>query len=104
MVAKEPNKEKDDYEQRDYDRLGELYEWFTPTAAEIEAGIEITSEQREFVRKMTGYYAALPDEEIRAIIQRSKWGFYAKELLLSPIKLPLKWYRGLKARTKKEIH
>lgn len=96
--------DKDNFRHSDYDRLMQLFQLFTPTSEVLEAGVSITSEQREFVLKMTGYHVALSDEEVRAIIEKTKWGFYAKELLLSPIKLPLKLYRRIKAYTKKGIH
>lgn len=104
VVNFEHGLDRKEFESTDYDRLGELFVQFTPTPEEIAAGVTITPEQREFVLKMTGYHVALSDEEVRAIIERTKWGFYAKELLLSPLKLPLKAYRSLKARTKKGIH
>lgn len=104
VVNYEKGQDKSTYKQSDYERLEELLKFFTPTPEELEAGVKIKPEQREFVLKMTGYHVALSDEEVRAIIERTKWGFYAKELLLSPLKLPLKLYRKIKARTKKEIH
>ncbi|MGH1335766.1 MAG: hypothetical protein ACRBFS_06525 [Aureispira sp.] len=99
---KKSNKEV--FKQSDYGRLEQIFRLFRPTAEVLEAGVEITPEQREFVLKMTGYHVALSDEEVKAIIQHTKWGFYAKEWLLSPLKFPLKLYRQLKVRMKKEIH
>jgi hypothetical protein len=96
--------EKTHFQHDDFERVGELYKLFTPTPEELENGVEITPERREFVLNLTGYYVALSDEEVRAIIQKTKWIFYAKELLLAPVKLPLKLFRFIKARLKKDIH
>lgn len=92
------------FQHDDFERLAGVYKLFTPTPEELENGVEITPERREFVLNLTGYHVALSDEAIKAIIQKTKWGFYAKELLLSPVKLPLKLFRYIKARTKKGIH
>jgi hypothetical protein len=104
VVHQEEGLDKEDFEMTDYDYINTVYQRFAVTPEEVAAGVVIKPEQRAFVDKTTGKHVALSDGEIRDIIQRTKWRFYAKELLLSPIKLPLKWYRSIKARTKKEIH
>ena len=78
--------------------FGEIYQLFTPTPEQIEQGIEITEEQRRFVHENIGTYDALPLEEVREIILQHQNKFYAKELLKSPISLPLKLYREIKAK------
>lgn len=87
-----------EYKINSFDKFNDIYQLFTPTPEQIEQGIEITEEQRRFVHEKIGTYDALPLEEVREIILQHQKKFYAKELLKSPITLPLKLYREIKAK------
>lgn len=64
----------------------------------IEAGVQITPEQYAHTHQIMGTEEALSADAIKAILQQHQTGYYLKELALSPLKLPLRAYRSLKAR------
>lgn len=86
------------YKMKDLKEFDGVSQLFTPTIEEIKAGINITEEQKNFVHQKIGTQEALPFEEIKAIIKKYQWGYYAKETMKAPITLPMKFYRELKAK------
>lgn len=86
------------YKMKDLKEFNAVNQLFTPTKEEIKAGIKITEEQKNFVHQSIGTYDALPLQEVREIIQKHQWKFYAKESLKVPVTLPLKFYREIKAK------
>lgn len=78
--------------------LQETLQLYTHSQEAIEAGIQITPEQYAHTHQIMGTEEALSSEAIKTILQRHQTGHYLKELALSPLKLPLRAYRSIKAR------
>lgn len=95
---KEQATQKKHWNYKYVDTLSDTLRLHTYTPEAIEAGIQITPEQHAHTHQIMGTHEALSAEAIRTVLREHQTSYYLKELAWSPIKLPIRAYRSLKAR------